>query len=96
MFGIIWTIFAGLIAWTHYRNGFTEKGVPTHVIEVDGDETTVYNRAGFATEHFTVEECEGSTDSVESRLKSLQSLYEQRLITREEYDAKKKEILEGL
>ena len=35
-------------------------------------------------------------ESVEERLKKLQSLYDQALITREEYEQKKKEILDEL
>ena len=96
VFGIVWTAFAGLIAWSNYRNGFTEKGVPTHVVEIDDEEGTVYNRAGFATERFTVENDENIGNLVESRLKSLQSLYEQGLITKEEYEDKKQEILKDL
>ena len=37
-----------------------------------------------------------SAESAEERLKKLQSLYDQRLITPEEYEQKRKEILEEL
>lgn len=44
-----------------------------------------------------VEESSGSTsDSAEERLTQLRSLYEQRLITQEEYDTKRQEILKEL
>ena len=38
----------------------------------------------------------GSTDSMEERLRKLQSLYDQSLITYEEYEQKKKAILDEL
>ena len=44
----------------------------------------------------TVENDENIGNLVESRLKSLQSLYEQGLITKEEYEDKKQEILKDL
>lgn len=38
----------------------------------------------------------GRTDSVEERMKQLRSLYDQRLITQEEYETKRQEILKEL
>ncbi|MBP3569294.1 MAG: SHOCT domain-containing protein [Lachnospiraceae bacterium] len=98
-FGILWTAIAGIITYTHWRNGFTDKKIASRVIEIedteDGD-VTVTSHQGFGTT-YTVHETEGrSGNSVESRLKSLQSLYDQRLITREEYEEKKQEILKEL
>lgn len=46
--------------------------------------------------HASTEENSIVRDSVEERLRKLQSLYDQMLITREEYEAKKKDILEEL
>lgn len=42
------------------------------------------------------EEGEGSDETAEDRLKKLQSLYDQRLITPEEYEEKRREILKEL
>lgn len=72
-FGIIWTGMAALITFINYRNGFTDKQIDSHVIDI-----------------------EESRKDVESRLRKLQSLYDQALITREEYEQKKKDILEDL
>ena len=98
-FGILWTVIAGIITYTHWRNGFTDKKIASRVIEIedtgDGD-VTVTSHQGFGTT-YTVHETEDHRgNSVESRLKSLQSLYDQRLITREEYEEKKQEILKEL
>ena len=73
LFGILWTAVAGWIAYTHYRNGFTDKHIDSQVIEIEDD-----------------------GEDVEERLRKLQSLYDQALITREEYEQKRKEILSGL
>lgn len=74
-FGILWTAVAAYITFVHYRNGFTDKQIDSHVIEIDES---------------------GENVNVEERLRKLQSLYDQALITREEYEQKKKDILEEL
>lgn len=78
LFGILWTAVAGYITYVNYRNGFTDKKIDSHVIEID--------ESGEVQEE----------ESVEERLKQLTNLYVQSLITREEYEQKKKEILDEL
>ena len=112
-FGILWTAAAGWIAYSHYRNGFTDKPIATQVIEVEGDgeDITVTKHTGlgaysYAAETATAENITANQrgterktiaqENVEERLRKLQSLYDQMLITREEYEAKKKDILEDL
>ena len=75
LFGVVWTAFAGLIAFSHYKNGFTDEGFATHEIIFDGEEET-------------------DEDDVEKKLRKLESLYEQELISRDEYESKRKEFLE--
>ena len=82
-FGIFWTAVAGFIAFSHYRNGFTDKGMPTHEIVVDESDEIF---AG-STKH--VEE------DIEAKLLKLESLYNQGLINHEEYEAKRKEFLDA-
>ncbi len=101
-FGIVWTAVAGWIAYSHWRNGFTDKGIDSKVIEIedDGDDVTVTEHPGFGyrSYSYTSESNETKSDDndIEERLRSLQSLYDQRLITKEEYDEKKQEILKEL
>lgn len=102
-FGLLWTAAAGWIAYSHYRNGFTDKPIASQVIEVDdnGEDVTVTTHSGFTsysydTEKDAPERGSANRESVEERLRKLQSLYDQMLITKEEYDQKKKEILEDL
>ncbi len=99
IFGVFWTAIAGWITYTHWRNGFTDKKIASKVIEIEDTEDgniTVTSHPGFGAS-YTINESERSSGSdIESRLKSLQNLYDQRLITREEYDEKKQEILKEL
>jgi len=79
LFGIIWTAIAGVIAFTHYKNGFSDEGVASHEIIIeDGVEISNIHDDG---------------EDIEAKLIKLNSLYEQRLITKEEYDEKRKELL---
>ncbi|MEE1313601.1 MAG: SHOCT domain-containing protein [Lachnospiraceae bacterium] len=80
LFGLIWTGVAGMIAFTHYKNGFSNEGVATHEIIIeDGMEIT---------------EKDNAEEDIEAKLIKLNSLYDQRLITKEEYDEKRKELLD--
>ncbi len=103
LFGLLWTAVAGYITYVNYRNGFTDKQIDSHVIEVDenGEDVTVATQTGFGRRSYEVtgktnEPEKSRHESAEDRLKELTSLYVQALITREEYEQKKKEILDDL
>ena len=102
LFGLLWTAVAGFITFVHYRNGFTDKQIDSHVIEIDedGEDVTVTSHAGFGGRTYTVERTDRTEkqekESVEERIKKLTDLYVQSLITRDEYEQKKKEILNDL
>ena len=103
LFGILWTAVAGWIAFTHYRNGFTDKPMDSRVIEIEdnGEDVTVTSHTEFGGHSYVAEGNANRTDqvkseSVEERLKKLTNLYVQALITREEYEQKKKKILDEL
>lgn len=95
-FGIFWTAIAGWITYSHYKNGFTDKPIDSHVIEIedDGQDVTVTRHGGYRTYSYDTKVT--SAEEAEERLKKLQSLYNQSLITYEEYEQKKKEILDEL
>ena len=79
LFGVVWTGMALLITINSYKNGFTDKGVATHEIIIeDGIVSSDTSNDGI---------------DIEEKLIKLNSLYEQRLITKEEYDEKRKELL---
>ena len=99
LFGIFWTGIAAFIAYSNYKNGFTDEGIDSHVIEIDesGDDIHMTRYPGYHSYSYTTsEENSASADSIEERLRKLQNLYDQSLITYEEYEQKRKEILEDL
>ncbi len=79
-FGILWTGIAGVIAFTHFKNGFSDQGVATHEIIIED---------GMNDGYYSDDE-----EDIEAKLVKLNSLYEQRLITKEEYDEKRKELID--
>lgn len=90
---------AGWIAYSHYRNGFTDKPIDSHVIEVNenGEDMTVTTHTGLGRQSYSIDGVdEKERESVEERLKQLTNLYVQALISKEEYEQKKKEILDEL
>ncbi|MBR6615898.1 MAG: SHOCT domain-containing protein [Lachnospiraceae bacterium] len=98
LFGVLWTGVAVWITYSHYRNGFTDKPISNRVIEIEDDGNSATVRTGvfddFRTSYDVSMESDG--EDIESRLRKLQSLYQQGLITAEEYEKKKQEILERL
>ncbi|MBR5266985.1 MAG: SHOCT domain-containing protein [Lachnospiraceae bacterium] len=93
-FGLVWTGIAAWITYSNYRNGFTDKPISNQVIEIedDGNSITVMpDIMGHSREVRVV-----NPESVEDRLKKLQGLYQQELITKEEYEKKKQEILDEI
>lgn len=79
-FGVIWTLAALAITVTNAINAFSDKGAPTHEIVID-DETVV----------------EGvSARDVKDRLETLRQLYNDGTISGEEYEEKRKKILDEI
>ncbi len=95
-FGIFWTAIAAWITYVNYKNGFTDEQIDSHVIDIedDGQNVTATRYGGYR--NYAYEEESVNEDSMEERLRKLQSLYDQSLITYEEYEQKKKEILDEL
>lgn len=80
-FGLVWTLFAVIATVTSGINAFTDKGIATHEITIDDDVKRD------AINHHR---------NTEDRMKELQSLYDKGLITGEEYEQKRKKILEDI
>lgn len=82
-FGVLWTLIAAGITVMNFYQAFGKGYVgPEISIEEDGETP---NPAGQAP-----------GVSAQDRLTELRALYDQRLITQEEYDAKRQEILKEL
>ena len=81
-FGVVWTLFAAVITIANLYLAFGKKYVgPEIYLEDEG------NLSGSGEE---------SSDSAQDRLTELRTLYDQRLITQEEYEEKRRQILDEL
>ena len=80
-FGFIWTLFAVIITVMNGVNAFSDKGIASHEITIDDD--CNQNNVEYRK-------------TPEERMKELQSLYEKGMITKEEYEKKRSQILEDI
>ena len=83
-FGILWTLFAAVIAGMSLYQGFGKGYV--------GPEINIENLNGLDDIPSPV----GGGPSSQDRLTELRALYDQSLITQEEYEEKRKDILKEL
>ena len=44
LFGIVWTCLAGFICYSHFKNAYTDEGMPTYEISIDGDVSNIEER----------------------------------------------------
>ena len=83
IFGVFWTILAAVIAGTNFYQAFGKGYIGPEInIEEEGK-----------SEHAQDAHAHGDA---QARLTELRTLYDQRLITQEEYEQKRREILEEL
>ncbi len=83
IFGVFWTILAAVIAGTNFYQAFGKGYIGPEIhIEEEGK-----------SEHAQDAPAPGDA---QARLTELRALYDQRLITQEEYEQKRREILEEL
>ncbi|MBR2409728.1 MAG: SHOCT domain-containing protein [Lachnospiraceae bacterium] len=90
-FGILWTGVAVVITVMNFKNGFSDEGVATHEIIIDESEDATEQDWNAVGGNRSVQNEDGD---IEAKLKKLNSLYEQRLITSSEYEEKRKELLD--
>ena len=81
LFGIFWIAIAGWITYVNYKNGFTDEQIDSHVIDIEdnGQDITVTRHGGYHTYSYDTKE-----NDMETRLRKLQNLYDQSLITYDE------------
>lgn len=83
IFGVFWTILAAVIAGTNFYQAFGKGYIGPEIhIEEEGK-----------SEHAQDAPAPGDA---QARLTELRTLYDQRLITQEEYEQKRREILKEL
>lgn len=111
LFGVFWTLMALIITITNAMNAFTDKGVATHEIVIDegrqtedrvADGTTadissniISDMSGTASDRSEAV-AKGIKGNIELRLQVAEDLYKAGTITKEEYEAKRREILDEL
>lgn len=83
-FGLIWTLVAVVICGVNAVNLFSDKGVASHEIIIDEDAESLSGRPA------------SSRPDPAERLEKLRELYERRLITEEEYQKRRAEIVSEL
>jgi len=82
LFGIFWTLLATAITGYHAVNLFSDHGVATEVVDFESlsNSTTV----------------QGTTQSIEARIKKLEQMKVSGLISLTEYDSQRNRILNDL
>ncbi|MGN1039691.1 MAG: SHOCT domain-containing protein [Oscillospiraceae bacterium] len=76
----MWLGACAVITVMNYLNAFTKKGIPIQEAIIESEN------------HYQKQ----STKDIETKLKQLNSLHQQNLVTQEEFDKKKAELLEKL
>lgn len=90
-FGLLWTLIAVVITVMNGVNTFGKKGIPT--LEVYTEDDTQQVQSPPSTGQTPVA---SNTLDAKGRLRQLESLREAGLLTKEEYEQKRKEILNDL
>ena len=90
-FGLLWTLIAVVITVMNGVNTFGKKGIPT--LEVCTEDDTQQVQSPPSTGQTPVA---SNTLDAKGRLRQLESLREAGLLTKEEYEQKRKEILNDL
>ena len=88
IFGIFWTVIAVVITVSHGFNAFSDKGIVSHEIIIDDDD----RNHEYDNNHDYVD----NRKTPEERLSEIQSLYEKGIITENEYQQKRRQILEDI
>ena len=86
-FGFIWTLVAVIITVIHGVNAFSDKGIASHEITIEDELNETFNRNQNHVEY---------RKTPEERMNELQSLLDKGMITQEEYQRKRSQILEEI
>lgn len=90
-FGILWTLFAVVITVMNGMNAFSDKGIPTHEITIEDEDG--YSAHSAASSESSESAGRIAKGTVEERLLKVDDLYQRGLISSEEREQKRKEIL---
>lgn len=100
IFGIFWTVIAVVITVSHGFNAFSDKGIVSHEIIIDDDdrnrEHNNYHDSNNNHDYDNHPDYVDNRKTPEERLSEIQSLYEKGIITENEYQQKRRQILEDI
>lgn len=88
LIGVLWTLIAVVITVMHAKNAFTEDGIATHEIVIE--DSREYAEYG---QNASQNVGKAEKGSVEERLQKVDDLYQKGLISSEEREQKRKDIL---
>ncbi len=94
LFGIFWTVMAGIITASNGMNAFSDRGVASHEIVIEDEGKQEYKVS--SDQEPENPDAEEMKEEVERRLAIAKDLYQEGTITKEEYEEKRKEILKEL
>lgn len=95
-FGIFWTLVAVIITVMHGKNAFTEEGVSTHEIIIEDNDFIKKTKLINDTTEETEDEDYVYISDSKKRLEEIKLLYENGLISKDEYEEKRKSIIDNI
>lgn len=95
-FGIFWTLVAVIITVMHGKNAFTEEGVSTHEIIIEDNDFIKKTKLINDTTEETEDEDYVYISDSKKRLEEIKLLYENGLINKDEYEEKRKSIIDNI
>lgn len=90
IFGIFWTVVAATLTVINGLNAFSERGVSTHEVIIEDSDLDALGEAAKRPDPADLRR------DIELRLQAASELYQAGTITKEEYEAKRQEILKAL
>ena len=99
LFGVFWTLMAFIITITNGMNAFTDKGVASHEIVIDERPDTNKTNCSMGADmpsDMSDTALKGLKGNIELRLQVAEDLYNAGTITKDEYEEKRREILNDL
>ncbi|MDD4089246.1 MAG: SHOCT domain-containing protein [Tissierellia bacterium] len=95
-FGVFWTMVAIIITVMHGKNAFTEEGVSTHEIIIEDNDLMEKTKLIKDTPEEIKDEDYVYISDSKKRLEEIKLLYENGFMTQEEYEEKRKSIIDDI
>ena len=89
-------MFKNTINYSKILNNNSSDAIKMQIVFVDGSSLKFGSKCSNHSNLFTDSSSNNDNNDIESKLKKLKSLFDQQLITQDEYDQKRKEILDAM